>query len=88
MIGFAFCLITVRIRLRDSTYFHRTDCSSHVNELPAMEFSRTRIRRSALSISFADVVSDFGDTFDEESLPTPKSSPGGNTASEQAGSVG
>lgn len=53
-----------------------------------MEFSRTRIRRSALSISFADAVSDFGDTFDEESLPTPKSGPGGNTASEQAGSVG
>lgn len=55
-----------------------------------MEFSRTRIRHSALSISFADVVSEFGDTFDEESSPTPKSSPGGthrrDTASEQAGS--
>lgn len=57
-----------------------------------MEFSRTRIRHSALSISFADVVSEFGDTFDEESSPTPKSSPGGthrrDTASEQAGSEG
>lgn len=73
VIGFVFCLITARVRLRDESHVFSRGGSGNC-DLPTMEFEvSTPVRHSTFSVSFG-VADEGGASYDGENRPS-KNSP-------------